>query len=33
MPIRTLRDLDLYLTMDQIEMKVINANYSVRMGY
>jgi len=33
MPIITLRDLDLYLTMDQIEMKVIDANYSVRMGY
>lgn len=33
MPIKTLRDLDLYLTMDQTKMKAIDANYSVRVGY
>ncbi len=26
-------DLDLYLIVDQRQMKAIDANYSVRMGY
>jgi hypothetical protein len=33
MPIRTLKNLDLYLAMDQTNMKAIDANYSVRVGY
>jgi len=30
---KTPRDLNLYLAMDHRHMKVIDANYSVRMGY
>ncbi len=30
---KTSRDLDLFLVMDQIKMKVINANYCVKVGY
>jgi hypothetical protein len=33
MPIRTLRNLDLYLAMDQIEIKAINVDYDVRVEY
>jgi hypothetical protein len=33
MPIKTPRDLDLYLAMDQRQMKVTDAEYNVRMGY
>jgi hypothetical protein len=29
----TPQDLDLYPTMDHIQMKRIDVNYSVRMGY
>jgi len=27
------RHLDLYLTMDQKQMKMIDANYNVKVGY
>jgi hypothetical protein len=30
---RTPRDLDLYPTMDHIQMKVVTADYNVRVGY
>ncbi len=30
---KTSRDWDLFLAMDQIELKVINVDYSVKMGY
>ncbi len=33
MPIRTPRNLDLYLTMDQRQMKAIYVDYNVRVGY
>jgi len=33
MATRTPRDLDLYSIMDQKQTKVIDANYSVRVGY
>ncbi len=33
MPIRTPRDFDLYLTMDQRQMKAIDVDYNVRVGY
>lgn len=29
----TLQDLDLYLVMNHRQMKAIDANYNVRMGY
>jgi len=29
----TLQDLDLYLIMDHRQMKAIDANYNVKMGY
>ncbi len=33
MPAITPRDLDMYPTMDQRQMKVIDAYYNVRVGY
>ncbi len=30
---KTSRDLDVFLAMDQIQMKVINPDYSVKVGY
>jgi len=33
MPTRTPWDLDLYLIVDHRHMKVIDADYNVRMGY
>jgi hypothetical protein len=33
MPTRTPKDMDLYLVVDQREMKVIDAKYSVKVGY
>jgi hypothetical protein len=30
---KTLQDLDLYSTMDHTQMKAIDVNYSVRVGY
>jgi hypothetical protein len=33
MPVRILQNLDLYLIVDQRQMKTIDANYSVRVGY
>jgi hypothetical protein len=33
MPARILRNLDLYPIVDQRQMKAIDANYSVRVGY
>ncbi len=33
MATRTLKDLHLYPTMDQRQMKMIDAKYSLRMGY
>jgi hypothetical protein len=30
---RTARELDLYPIMDHKDMKVINANYNVKVGY
>jgi hypothetical protein len=30
---RTPRDLNLYPTMDHIQMKVIDVDYNVKMGY
>ncbi len=33
MPIRFPRDLDLYLVVDHKQMKAIDADYNVRVGY
>ncbi len=33
MPIRTPKDVDLYLVEDQRQMKMIDAKYCVKMGY
>jgi hypothetical protein len=33
MPTRISRDLDLYPIMDKKEMKAIDVNYNVRVGY
>jgi hypothetical protein len=33
MPIRIPQDLDLYPTLDQRKMKVIDVDYRVRVGY